>query len=149
VQRVVRVGAVVNFRPTLFSPLLRCLSELAIRTLQVLLSVLIYLGLINVAIKKRHSVGTVAPVALHNLFARFLKQGKVVHAADVPVAHTIELDPAHVGAAYLADLFAVLLNPARDVVAPLFGADRVLRRHAVLLVLEVTRSAQAMDEGAP
>ena len=70
-------------------------------------------------------------------------------ATDVPITHSIESDPAHVGACDFCNLHTILLDPAIDIVATFLCTYGVGASDAVLDITKLTRSGQTVHKRTP
>ena len=90
-ERVIGIETVVELGSAFFPALLGSVTQFTIGSLQNFLAVLTSLRPLYVIILKSPRVGPPAPVAPQSLIHGQLLKRKVLHAADVPVAHTVEL----------------------------------------------------------
>ena len=71
--------------------------------------------------------------------------GLVLFVAQVPIAHPIEVNVAHVRPREFTHHLTVALNPPLEVVSTLFLSNGVLGLDAVCLVIKVTGTAEGVD----
>lgn len=98
---VVGIHAVINLASTFQASLISCLAKLTIGALISLLIIFADLGTLDITLKHSLCVATVPPVRFDYIIYRRCDNVEVVHVTDVPVAHFIEFDVAHVSTSYL------------------------------------------------
>lgn len=148
---MIRILAVVNFGTPFFSSLGCGFPQFSLCSLHILLRILTYLGLVNVASSQRSSISPVAPVRFERLFHFKVNYGEIYQFSDIPPSLPVKLKITHVSSEQFGHNSPILTYLTDNIVAPFaFNAPNfVPATHSVLFVIELAASANVVNQGAP